>query len=184
MFVKQVAIKQMVIAKQVKSDIVINEIVIMKESQHFAIVNYIDSYIVKDSLWVKNTSLHLQICKVLILKLCVVGGYGICRWRFLDRDDNGMPIDPRASHCHHLQDHFSGYDFLVREGNSFQIFNFCFFFAGLEYLHTRANPIIHRDIKSDNILMGLDGSVKISTIFFSPPPPNTVNLLTLFQSIS
>ena len=106
----------MVIAKQVKSDIVINEIVIMKESQHFAIVNYIDSYIVKDSLWVKKYVFSItKSVKSPNPQNMPAGGYGICRWRFLDRDDNGMPIDPRASHCHHLQDHFSRYDFFSME---------------------------------------------------------------------
>jgi p21-activated kinase 1 len=32
----------------------------------------------------------------------------------------------------------------------------------LNYLHTRDDPIIHRDVKSDNILLSLDGRVKIS----------------------
>jgi protein-serine/threonine kinase len=47
-----VAIKDMIIARQPRLDMIINEISVMKEIQHENIVNYIDCYLVKDSLWV------------------------------------------------------------------------------------------------------------------------------------
>lgn len=42
----------MVIKAQVKKDVILNEITIMKESHHPNIVNYVDSYILEGTLWV------------------------------------------------------------------------------------------------------------------------------------
>jgi len=50
---KKVAIKEMDLSHQPRKELIVNEILVMKESQHPNIVNYLDSYLVKSSeLWV------------------------------------------------------------------------------------------------------------------------------------
>jgi p21-activated kinase 1 len=47
-----VAIKQMDLEQQPKKDLIVNEILVMKESKHKNIVNFMDSYLVSGVLWV------------------------------------------------------------------------------------------------------------------------------------
>src|SRR5204862_358073 len=47
-----VAIKQMNLESQPKKDLIINEILVMKESKHRNIVNFIDSFLYRGDLWV------------------------------------------------------------------------------------------------------------------------------------
>ena len=47
-----VAIKQMDLDKQPKKDLIINEILVMRASRHANIVNYIDSFLYKNELWI------------------------------------------------------------------------------------------------------------------------------------
>eukprot|EP00008_Paramoeba_atlantica_P004077 CAMPEP_0201475094 /NCGR_PEP_ID=MMETSP0151_2-20130828/566_1 /ASSEMBLY_ACC=CAM_ASM_000257 /TAXON_ID=200890 /ORGANISM="Paramoeba atlantica, Strain 621/1 / CCAP 1560/9" /LENGTH=450 /DNA_ID=CAMNT_0047855107 /DNA_START=192 /DNA_END=1544 /DNA_ORIENTATION=+ len=120
-----VAIKQMVIAKQAKKEVLTNEILIMKESHHENIVNFLDAYMVSGEIWVA-----------------------------MEFIDGGA-----------LTDVIFANENLLTEGHIAWI---CWqVLLGLEYLHSRPRPIIHRDIKSDNILMGLDGSCKITDFGFS-----------------
>lgn len=49
----KVAIKQMDLSQQPRKEYIVNEILIMKDSQHRSIVNFLDAYLVKNSeLWV------------------------------------------------------------------------------------------------------------------------------------
>ena len=50
---QEVAIKQMNLAQQPKKELIINEIIVMKENKHPNIVNYLDSYLIGEELWVR-----------------------------------------------------------------------------------------------------------------------------------
>ncbi|NWH41024.1 PAK3 kinase, partial [Chloropsis cyanopogon] len=47
----QVALKKMPLRKRSRKELVVNEIQVMKENRHPNIVNYIDSYLVAEDLW-------------------------------------------------------------------------------------------------------------------------------------
>ncbi|KAI8330777.1 kinase-like domain-containing protein [Chlamydoabsidia padenii] len=117
----KVAIKQMDLAQQPRKELIINEILIMKESQHRNIVNFLDAYLVKNcELWVVMEYMEGGALTDLI-------------------DNNTMTEQQIATVCYETT-------------------------AGLHHLHRK--NIIHRDIKSDNILLDFRGHVKISDFGF------------------
>jgi len=111
-----VAIKQMNLEQQPKKDLIINEILVMKESRHRNIVNYIDSFLFKGDLWV-----------------------------VMEYMEGGSLTDVVT--CN-----------IMTEGQIAAVSREVL--EGLKHLH--ANGVIHRDIKSDNILLSMNGDIKLS----------------------
>ena len=67
---KSVAIKQMNLSQQPKKELIINEIIVMREQQQENIVNYVDSLLVEGELWVRSSSVRAAHSARLCGKMC------------------------------------------------------------------------------------------------------------------
>ena len=110
----------MILDDQPNKDIIINEILLMRECKHPCIVNFIDSYLVEGSLWVVMD--------------------------YIDGCDLTRVIEV----CHPMKD----FEIAVISHDVL---------AGLDHLHQKG--IIHRDIKSDNVMVSQSGQIKLSQFF-------------------
>uniref|UniRef100_H2ZB85 non-specific serine/threonine protein kinase n=1 Tax=Ciona savignyi TaxID=51511 RepID=H2ZB85_CIOSA len=137
----QVAIKQMNLSQQPKKELIINEIIVMRENKHANIVNYLDAYLKGEELWVVMEYLPGGSLTDVVTETCM---------------DEGQI----AAVCHSVK--FTVLATFLNHVLSINSPPQCL--QALEFLHSR--NVIHRDIKSDNILLGMQGSVKLTDFGF------------------
>ena len=123
--------------KQPKKDLIINEILVMRSSRHPNIVNYIDSFLYKNDLWV-----------------------------VMEYMEGGSLTDVVTAN-------------LMTEGQIAAVSRETA--KGLEHLHRHG--VIHRDIKSDNVLLSMQGDIKLSKLQ-RIPSDNAVDPIVISQPIS
>ncbi|KAH7329182.1 PAK kinase [Stachybotrys elegans] len=120
----QVAIKQMDLAHQPRKELIVNEIMVMKDSRHRNIVNFLDAFL-------RNNNSEL--------------------WVVMEFMEGGALTDVIDNNPSISED---------------QISTICLETCrGLQHLHSQS--IIHRDIKSDNVLLDARGNIKITDFGFS-----------------
>ncbi|XP_059349057.1 serine/threonine-protein kinase PAK 3-like [Ammospiza nelsoni] len=111
-----VAIKKISLLQESGSELCLNEIQVMRGNKHANLVNYVDSYLLDEELWL-----------------------------VMEYMDGGSLHDViRETH--------------LAEGEIAAVSRECL--QGLDFLHSK--QVIHRDVKSRNILLSLDGSVKLA----------------------
>ena len=142
----QVAIKQMDLRSQPRKELIVNEIIVMKESRHDNIVNFLDAFLQEENyeLWVVMEFME--------------GG------ALTDVIDNNPSIseDQIATICYEVSLTPTTPRSRCGSRNADQCEpQTC---KGLIHLHSQ--NIIHRDIKSDNVLLSSRGAVKITDFGF------------------
>lgn len=138
-----VAIKQMDLRNQPRKELIVNEIIVMKESSHPNIVNFLDSFLQEgnNELWVVMEYME--------------GG------ALTDVIDNNNHITEAqiSTICNEV----NGTTPVLDLRGILTTLKTC---KGLAHLHSQ--NIIHRDIKSDNVLLDARGNVKISRCHLFP----------------
>lgn len=67
----EVAIKQMNLSQQPKKELIINEILVMRENKHNNVVNYLDSYLVNEVPYILHyfLALHFFPTRIVIVNM-------------------------------------------------------------------------------------------------------------------
>ncbi|XP_054145352.1 serine/threonine-protein kinase PAK 3-like [Melozone crissalis] len=113
---EEVAIKKISLLQESGSELCLNEIQVMRGNKHANLVNYVDSYLLDEELWL-----------------------------VMEYMDGGSLHDVIR-------------ETRLAEGEIAAVSRECL--QGLDFLHSK--QVIHRDVKSRNILLSLDGSVKLA----------------------
>ncbi|XP_066195660.1 serine/threonine-protein kinase PAK 3-like [Sylvia atricapilla] len=113
---EEVTIKKISLLQESGDEVCLNEIQVMRDMKKANLVNYVDSYLVEEEVWL-----------------------------VMEYMDGGSLYDVIR-------------ETRMAEGEIAAVSQECL--QGLDFLHSK--QVIHRDIKSHNILLGLDGSVKLA----------------------